>query len=129
MSGPKNLDIVPDVYSISEYTDVGYFRLGYQGVFPDIGDDISPAALPAPACRRTGPEATVQALHLVQPLGPHLCRPMGQCLGYCLHPCAQRATAENGPGLGWSQHHSTRNLKLGIIEFQVATFVTVAAGT
>jgi hypothetical protein len=60
MSGPKNLDIVPDVYSISEYTYVGYFR--YQGVFPDIWDDISPAALPPPACRRTGPEATVQAL-------------------------------------------------------------------
>ena len=82
ISCPKNLDIVPDVYSISQYTDVGYFR--YQGVFPDIGDDISPAVLPPPACRRTGPEATVQALQLVQPLVPQLCRPMGQCLGYIL---------------------------------------------
>jgi hypothetical protein len=100
------------------------------GVFPDIRDDISPAAPPPPACG-TGPEAIVQALPPVQPLGPQVCRPKGQCLGYCgLHPCAQRATAEKGPGLGWwTVVPHTQNLKLetGMIEFQVAPFVTVAA--
>ena len=35
-----------------------------------------------------------QMLQVVQPVGPQLCRPKGQCLGYCLHACAQRATAE-----------------------------------
>ena len=141
-------DMVPILQKISEYTDIGskklrcrsrcecniaiyrYRVIPISGVFPDIGDDISPVAPPPPACSTvTGPEGTVQALQPVQPLGPQLCRPKGQCLGYCLHPCAQRATAEKGLGLGWCQleHHSTRNLKLGIIEFQVATFVTVAA--
>jgi hypothetical protein len=59
--------------------------------------------------RRPGPPpaalATAQALRLqpVQPLGPRpawtLCRPKGQCLGYCLHPSTLlRATAVKGPG-------------------------------
>ncbi len=82
-----------------------------------------PAAPPPPACR-TGPdsdsEATVQALQLVQPLGPQLCRPKGQCLGYCLHPCAQRATAEKGPGLGWCHILlKTQNLKLELLNFKL----------
>ena len=67
-----------------------YRVLPTSGVFPDIGDDRRP---PRAACS-TGQEATVQALQVVQPVGPQLCRPKGQCLGYCLHACAQRATAE-----------------------------------
>ena len=57
----------------------------------------SPRALPAALA--TAP------LQPVQPLGPQpawtLLRPKGQCLGYCLHPCALavRATAVKGrPG-------------------------------
>ncbi len=107
-----------------------YRVLPISGVFPDIGDDVSPAAPlpPAGACR-TGPEATVQALQPVQPLGPgpQLCRPKGQCHGYCLHPCAQRAFAEKGLGPGWCQHIQNLKLETGIIEFQAASLVTVAA--
>jgi hypothetical protein len=96
-------DMVQILQKISGYTDIGSKKPRYRsqcvcniaiyqyrvlpilGVFPDIGDDISPAAPPPPACS-TGPEATVQALRPVQPVGPQLCRPKGQCLGYCLHP-------------------------------------------
>ncbi len=116
-------DIVPDMVQtqilqkISEHTDIWtkkpryrsrcvcniaiylYRALPLSGVFPEIGDrdDISSAALPAPgpACS-TDPEATVQKLQPVQPLRSQLCRPKGQCLGYCLHPYAQRSTAEKG---------------------------------
>ena len=102
------MDMVPILQKISGYTDIGtkkprchsrcvcnitiyrYRVLPTSGVFPDIGDDRRP---PRAACS-TGPEATVQALQVVQPVGPQLCRPKGQCLGFCLHACAQRATAE-----------------------------------
>jgi len=101
-------DMVPILQKISGYTDIGtkktrchsrcvcniaiyrYRVFPISGVFPDIGDDRRP---PQAACS-TGQEATVQALQVVQPVGPQLCRPKGQCLGYCLHACAQRATAE-----------------------------------
>jgi hypothetical protein len=138
----------PNIAKISEYTDIGtqkpqcrsrcvyniaiylYRVLPISGVFPDIWDDVSPAAPPPPAgACHTGPEATVQALQPVQPLGPspQLCRPKGQCHWYCLYPCAQRATAEKGPGLGWCQHTQNLKLETGIIEFQSASLVTVAA--
>ena len=55
-------------------------------------DDMSPA--------QAAPPPHVQALQPVMPLGHQLCRPKGQCLGYCLHPSAQHATAEKGQGLG-----------------------------
>jgi len=91
MSRSKKHDVAPDVYAISQYTDVGYFRCR---VFSDIEDDISPA--------QAAPPPHVQTLQPVKPLGHQLCRPKGQCLGYCLHPSAQHATAEKGQGLvGW----------------------------
>jgi hypothetical protein len=84
----KKPDVIPDVFAISQYTDIVYFR---HRAFSLISGTIG--APPRAACS-TGPEATVQALQVVQPVGPQLCRPKGQCLGYCLHACAQRATAE-----------------------------------
>ena len=51
ISEPKKPDVIPDVFAISQYTDIMFFR--YRCDFSDIGDDISPAAPPSPA-RRTG---------------------------------------------------------------------------
>ncbi len=80
-------DMVPILQKISGYTDIGtkknrchsrcvcniaiyqYRVLPISGVSPDIGDDRRP---PRAACS-IGPEATVQALQLVQPVGPQLC--------------------------------------------------------
>ena len=81
---------------ISGYTDVG--------VLPTSGPicHLRPRS-PLPAAL-----ATAQALQPLQPLGPQpawtLLRRKGQCLGYCLHPCALavRATqaAVKGPAPG-----------------------------
>ena len=84
-------------YAISQHTDVGYFRCR---VFSDIEDDISPA--------QAAPPPHGQTLQPVKPLGHQLCRPKGQCLGYCLHPSAQHATAEKGQGLGWCPGRQAR---------------------
>ena len=65
MSCTKKHDIVPDVFAISQYTDIGYFPMS--GVLHDVGDDMSPAASapPPPAAGRTQAD---QALQPVQPL-------------------------------------------------------------
>ena len=77
-----------------QYSNIMISGNSYIGRFPDIGDDISPAAPPgpSPACQcRTGSEAAVQILQPVQPLGPQLILRL----------------AYSGLGLGWCQHHST----------------------
>ena len=61
MSCTKKHDIVPDVFAISQYTDIGYFPMS--GVLHDVGDDMSPAASAPPPAASTG-----QALRPVQPL-------------------------------------------------------------
>jgi hypothetical protein len=69
------------LYAISQYTDiVSLLRLR------------RPPA--AQALTRTRRPLSRPRLPVVQPVGPQLCRPKGQCLGYCLHACAQRITAE-----------------------------------
>ena len=61
MSCTKKHDIVPDLFAISQYTDIGYFPIS--GRLHDVRDDMSPAAsAPPPPAARTG-----QALRLVQP--------------------------------------------------------------
>jgi len=101
-------DMVPILQKISGYTDIGTKKTRCHSrcvcniaiyrhrVFPISGFSLISGTIGGPprAACSTGPEATVQALQLVQPVGPQLCRPKGQCLGFCLHACAQHATAE-----------------------------------
>ena len=103
-------DMVPILQKISGYTDIGIKKTRYRfrcRVFlyaiSGYTDIVSLLRLrPPPAAQAlTRTRRPLSRPRLVQPVGPQLCRPKGQCLGYCLHPCAQRATAEKGPGLGW----------------------------
>jgi hypothetical protein len=68
ISDQKNLDVVPDVYAISQYTDIVYFR--YLAFFLISGTIYHLLRLRPPACS-TGPasEATAQALQPVHQRG------------------------------------------------------------
>ena len=105
-------DMVPISRSISEYTDVGSKKtrcrsrcvcnitiyrcrvLPMSGFLRYRGRHITCSGCTS-AARPDAP--TGQASWS----SDELCRPKGQCLGYCLHPSAQHATAEKGQGLGW----------------------------
>ena len=83
ISGSKKLDIV---------SDVEFFCMQYRNI--PISCPCCASAPPPAAQALTRTRRPLSRPRLVQPVGPQLCRPKGQCLGYCLHACAQRATAE-----------------------------------
>ena len=68
----KKHDIVPNVFAMSQYTDIGYFPMS--GRLHDVRDDMSPAAASAPHRPHwpgapTGPASeseSAQALQLEQ---------------------------------------------------------------
>jgi len=96
-------DMVPILQKISGYTDIGTKQPRNRSrchsnvyAISQYTDIVSLLRLrPPPAAQAlTRTRRPLSRPRLVQPVGPQLCRPKGQCLGYCLHACAQRATAE-----------------------------------
>jgi hypothetical protein len=124
ISEPKKPDVIPDVFAISQYTDIVYFRhRAFSLISGTIGGPPGPPAAQArrPLSRRSNWSSLLVLSSADQ---------RGSALGTA-YMLAHSVLLQKLPWSRVVQHTPShwQNLKLetGIIEFQVAPFVTVVA--